>query len=48
MNKQQILKKLNDPTLDDITREQLQQHLHHINTQARLVKQKKNKQYPKE
>ena len=48
MTKQQILKKLSDPTLDYITREQLQQHLHHINTQAKLVKTKKNKQQRKE
>lgn len=47
MNKQQIIQKLKDTRLDTITRELLQQHLHHINTQAKLKKQK-NKQYPKE
>jgi hypothetical protein len=36
MTKQQILKKLSDATLDDITREQLNQHLHHIIAQAKL------------
>ena len=45
MNKQQIIQKLKDTRLDTITRELLQQQLHHINTQAKL---KKNKQQRKE
>ena len=38
MTRKQIIHKLKDPRLDTVSRELLQQLLHHINTQAKLKK----------